>query len=272
MKSPEVDLFDIDSAVLAEQRSLVQLDRNAFMLCTAGTVTLVMDGKEYVLRPGDIYIQPAFSQTTVQYYSGDLKAVGGSADFELVLKALEAVSHTQRLTQIRTQPLLSLTREQYARVTRMVRLVRERSAEKSVFAERIAMALTQTLMYELMDAYVSNTPTPAEPHTMSRADMVFTRFLAVLSQHFRREREVGFYASQLNLTPRYFATIIREKSGMSPGGWIARFVIAEAKTLLSNPDVSIKEVSCALNFPNQSFFGRYFRQNTGMSPGEYRKR
>ena len=75
----------------------------------------------------------------------------------------------------------------------------------------------------------------------------------------------------MNLTPRYFATIIREKSGMSPGGWIARFVIAEAKTLLANPDNSVKEVSNRLNFPNQSFFGRYFRQNTGLTPRQYRK-
>lgn len=151
----------------------------------------------------------------------------------------------------------------------MVDLVRQRRNETSVFAERIALALIQILLFELMDAYVANTPSDAA--VQSRADTVFVRFLSVLSQNFRKQREVSFYASEMNLTPRYFATIIREKSGMSPGGWIARFVIAEAKTLLANPDNSVKEVSNRLNFPNQSFFGRYFRQNTGLTPGQYRK-
>ncbi|MBJ2183582.1 MAG: AraC family transcriptional regulator [Muribaculaceae bacterium] len=269
MKPPVVDIFDVDATSITARLSTVHPSQNAFMLCTAGSVTLEMDHSKYVLHPGDLFIYPTLAHITVSSCTPNLQGVGGMADFELVLKALEAVSHTQRLTQIRANPCFSLTAEQFARVLRMVELVRSRRTEASVFADRIVLALTQTLMFEIMDAYVSHTP--AEAQQPSRADTVFMRFLSELSTHFREQREVSFYASRLNLTPRYFATIIREKSGMSPGGWIARFVIAEAKTLLSNPDTSIKEVACALHFPNQSFFGRYFRQNTGMSPGEYRR-
>ncbi|MBJ2166602.1 MAG: AraC family transcriptional regulator [Muribaculaceae bacterium] len=269
MKISEVELFDIDSISAAERLSGLQLDRNAFVLCTAGSITIAFDDKEFTLHPGDIYIYPAFSKKAVRSSSPNFQGFGGAADFELVLKALEAVSHTQHLARIRTQPHVSLTAEQFGRITRMVDLVRQRRNEASVFAERIALALIQILLFELMDAYVANTPSDAA--VQSRADTVFVRFLSVLSQNFRKQREVSFYASEMNLTPRYFATIIREKSGMSPGGWIARFVIAEAKTLLANPDNSVKEVSNRLNFPNQSFFGRYFRQNTGLTPGQYRK-
>ena len=48
------------------------------------------------------------------------------------------------------------------------------------------------------------------------------------------------------------------------------FVITEAKRLLLNPKNSIKEVSVQLNFTEQSFFGRYFKQHVGCSPSEYK--
>lgn len=269
MDTTDIDLYDIDATNIADSLRLEQMDRNAFVLCTAGSVTLDMDTRRYTLHPGDIYLYSAFAQTTVADYTPNVQAVYGAADFEVVLKALEAFSDSQHIIQIRMQPQLSLSAEQFERINRMVGLVRTRRNEPSLFAGHIVMAMTHVLLYEIMDAYMTNIP--AGNVSMSRSDTVFMRFLAMLSQHFRKEREVSFYAGELGLTPRYFATIIREKSGLSPGGWIARFVIAEAKTQLLNPDVSVKEVSNMLNFPNQSFFGRYFRQNTGLTPGEYRK-
>lgn len=270
MQPTDIDLFDIDASNILSGRRHLQMDRNAFLLCTAGSVALDMDNRRYTLHPGDIFLYSAFAHTTVAEYAPNLQAVYGAADFEVVLKALEAFSDSQHIIQIRMQPQISLSAEQFERIYRIVGLVRTRRNEPSLFAGHIVMAMTQVLLYEIMDAYMTNMP--AGNMNLSRSDAVFMRFLALLSQYFRREREVSFYAGELGLTPRYFATIIREKSGMSPGGWIARFVIAEAKTQLLNPDVSVKEVSNILNFPNQSFFGRYFRQNTGLTPGEYRKR
>ena len=72
------------------------------------------------------------------------------------------------------------------------------------------------------------------------------------------------------LTPRYFSTIVREKSGRNALQWIMMFIIAEAKKLLSDPDPSIKEIAETLGFSNQSFFGRYFKQYVGLSPMAFR--
>ena len=265
----QVELSDIDASSAFECRELTQLNRNAFLLCTSGSVRLSLDNKEYRLAAGDLFLYPAFSQFAVISFEQEFKGVLGAADFEHVLKALEAAGQTARLTQIRLNPQISLSKEQFRRIMRMVEIIRLRREETTEFSTRIVHALIQVLLFELMDIYLS--ATPKADATMERSDVVFMRFLSVLSQHFRREREVAFYAGELNLTPRYFATIIRNKSGLSPVGWIARFVIAEAKALLERPDISIKEVAATLNFPNQSFFGRYFKQHAGMAPGEYRR-
>ncbi len=264
-----VALVEIDARSIMQLQQLVQQNQNAFLLCTAGSVVLRMDQKDYTLHPGDVFLFPAYSLTAVVDHSDNLQGVCGVADFELVLQALEAVSDISQLSQIRVRPMISLTEQQFGRISRMIECVRIRRQEESVFGSSIVLALISVLLYELMDAYVSNSP--GESVAKSRADSVFLHFLTLLSRDFRTQREVSYYASLMGLTPRYFATIIRDKSGISPGAWISRFVIAEAKTLLANPNVSIKQVAAALNFPNQSFFGRYFRQNTGMAPGEYRK-
>lgn len=75
-----------------------------------------------------------------------------------------------------------------------------------------------------------------------------------------------------HITPRYFSAIIKEKTGDSALQWIVRMVITEAKQLLEESDLSIKEIADQLNFPTQSFFGKYFKQYVGVSPKEYRNK
>ena len=70
----------------------------------------------------------------------------------------------------------------------------------------------------------------------------------------------NFYARMQHITPRYFSAIIKEKTGDSALQWIVRMVITEAKQLLEESDLSIKEIADQLNFPTQSFFGKYFKQ------------
>ena len=71
---------------------------------------------------------------------------------------------------------------------------------------------------------------------------------------------------------RYFSAVIKEKSGSTALQWIVQMVITEAKQLLENSDLTIKEIATKLNFPTQSFFGKYFKQYVGVSPKEYRNK
>lgn len=74
-----------------------------------------------------------------------------------------------------------------------------------------------------------------------------------LYRFYRKERDVTFYAGLQHLSPRYFSTIVKEKSGSSASQWIIQMVITEAKQLLETSDLSIKEIATQLNFPTQSF-------------------
>ena len=87
----------------------------------------------------------------------------------------------------------------------------------------------------------------------------------------RSERSVKFYADQLCLTPKHLSGVVKEVSGKTVGEWIDELVILEAKALLNSSSMNIQEIADRLNFANQSFFGKYFKHYTGMSPKEYRK-
>ncbi len=112
--------------------------------------------------------------------------------------------------------------------------------------------------------------TKYEKSVKNRSEEYFHRFVQLLSENYKRERTLGFYADELCITPKYLTTLIKKVSGRSASEWIDSYVVLEAKNLLRYTSMSIQEVAYELNFPNQSFFGKYFKHQTGYSPSAYK--
>ena len=122
---------------------------------------------------------------------------------------------------------------------------------------------------DILTHYLTEHPEVDSP-IHNRAEEYFRQFTELLGEHYKHERSVGFYARQLCITPKYLTTLIKRISGKSVSEWIDNYVILEAKTLLKYSNMSVQEISYQLNFPNQSFFGCYFKRLTGMSPSQYK--
>ncbi|MGM9842202.1 MAG: helix-turn-helix domain-containing protein [Candidatus Limisoma sp.] len=268
IEDPKIELFDVDKENAQAQNMLICLERNGFLLCRRGYIVLKIDDKTFTVKAGDLYIYTAFSQTYVEDFSDDLEGIAGTADFDFVLSSLESISNTQSHVYIRFHPCVTLSPEQFKRIEQLALSIRMRKDIESPLSLSIVSALVAAFCYEIVDAFISNTPVPLVQQT--RKDKMFQKFLIALYQNYSTHRDVKFYADLLNLTPRYFSTLIRQVSGRTPIDWISLFVVIEAKRLLSNPNISIKEVANRLNFSEQSFFGRYFKQYTGYSPSEYK--
>ncbi len=104
----------------------------------------------------------------------------------------------------------------------------------------------------------------------TREDAYFQQFMHHLREHYRQERKIGFYANKVCVSAKYLSSIVCSVSGYSPSHWIDECVITEAKNLLKFSTMSVQEISNELNFPTQSYFGRYFKKHTGMTPRTYR--
>jgi AraC-like DNA-binding protein len=104
----------------------------------------------------------------------------------------------------------------------------------------------------------------------SRADEIVSGFLKCVQENYREHRELGFYADQLGLSLKYMSHVIYEKTGRHPSKWIKDYVILEAKTMLRSGRYSIQQIAEELHFPNQSFFGKYFKETVGVSPKKWK--
>jgi YesN/AraC family two-component response regulator len=139
----------------------------------------------------------------------------------------------------------------------------------SPYRRETVQHLIISLLYNLKYTY-EQTRT-ATPLRLSRQEEIFRRFIALVNEHSKQERSVDFYAGKLCLTPHYLSTVIREASGQTVMQWINQSVILEAKVLLKHSNLLIFQISDELNFPNPSFFSKFFKRITSMTPAEYQR-
>ena len=99
----------------------------------------------------------------------------------------------------------------------------------------------------------------------------FCDFLSLLNEQHRTERSVQYYADHLHITPKYLSNIIRKYTGLTASQAIDQYVIFAIKQTLYRNEHNIKKISEEYNFQSQSFFGRYFKRITGLSPNAYLK-
>lgn len=99
---------------------------------------------------------------------------------------------------------------------------------------------------------------------------IVANFLELVQHHYREQRLIQFYAGKLCITPKYLSKLVKEHTGRAAADWIEQHVIIEARAMLQSSDMSIQQIATSLNFPNQSFFGKYFKRATGVSPKQYR--
>ena len=175
--------------------------------------------------------------------------------------------------QFGSLPCMELTHAESQSLRSFISMVeQELKGSETDFSSEIIGGLIAATIYKVGDIlthYLTEHPEVDSP-IHNRAEEYFRQFTELLGEHYKHERSVGFYARPLCITPKYLTTLIKRISGKSVSEWIDNYVILEAKTLLKYSNMSVQEIAYYLNFPNQSFFGSYFKRNAGMSPSQYK--
>ena len=175
--------------------------------------------------------------------------------------------------QFGSLPCMELTHAESQSLRSFISMVeQELKGSETDFSSEIIGGLIAATIYKVGDIlthYLTEHPEVDSP-IHNRAEEYFRQFTELLGEHYKHERSVGFYARQLCITPKYLTTLIKRISGKSVSEWIDNYVILEAKTLLKYSNMSVQEIAYYLNFPNQSFFGSYFKRKAGMSPSQYK--
>ena len=105
----------------------------------------------------------------------------------------------------------------------------------------------------------------------SREQTIFDRFIQLVNQHCSEQHHLGYYASRLCLSERYLSTAVRQASGTTAKDWIDRALVTRIKIELRHTDKSAALIAEEMHFTNPSFFAKYFKRLTGLTPLEYKK-
>ncbi len=286
MKEEKVTILELEGGevnILNAEKESVKLTKTGLFLCKTGSVTLTIDGTEYQMHKGSIIVYFSYSTLHIKSHTSNLKGTLIGANLETIQPMLYNVSNFNALFIIKQAPYQEVSEAQYKALTQHIALLKdvagkvrfeqENPAQGSnqpviEIARKQAELLSYSLMLEVLQCYTDVTPTN---RAFSRKDEVLQKFVTQLYRHYRTQHEVSFYAEQQFLTTRYFSTIIKECSGKSPTQWIATALLVEARNLLLHTNMTIKEISDALTFPNQSYFGKWFKNLTTLSPLDFRK-
>ena len=108
------------------------------------------------------------------------------------------------------------------------------------------------------------------PEGVNKAQRTLARFRRLVQKHASSERNIGFYARRLQLTPHYLCAVIKKTSGQTVMDWVNAEVIREAKDLLLSGELRTQEVARELNFPDHASFTKFFKRETGLTPQAFR--
>lgn len=240
---------------------------------TEGETSVSFNLHEFRLKKDSMFIftpKNILQVNSQQYFKADVIAI--SPDFMRRIN-IDIKNMMPLFLKFVENPTLALTPEESRSMRGMIaQIERETRGPETHFSIDIVSGLIAATIYKVGDImyhYLAEHP-EGQNNSHNRAEEYFKQFTHLLGEHFREERSVGFYARQLCITPKYLTTLIKRISGQSVSEWIDNYVILEAKTLLKYSTMSIQEIAYYLNFPNQSFFGSYFKRNTGMSPSQYK--
>jgi len=275
LQGPETNSIDTDLFLFSNPLLLpafdfpVKMDIPLTILCSRGAIKASINLKDYTIEAPALFI--VASGQIVQYQSVSEDFTGF---FMLMSKKFLADLLTgprERLPvffSVIDNPLVQLTADDLVSVTDFYMMLQKVIRQTgNPYRLETVRHLVQAMFYNTGYKFHKI----SDSSTKTKHEILMEVFINLVKAHFKKEREVGFYAAKLKLTPKYLSKLIRDNSNKSVNDWLNDYVILEAKALLKSTDMNIQQISDVLNFPSQSFFGKYFKRLAGVSPKEYRK-
>ena len=240
-------------------------------LCQQGTATYDIDTRQQTVKPGDLlFISEGHIVNNYQASSdfSCLCILVSTAYYHSFVQNVKNVSSLLLFSM--NNPVVALTPREIEVYTKYYRVIGEKIQDtKHHYQDELVKTWLLAMFYDMSN--VIWRVERNEKKAQSRADVVFSRFIRLLEEHYRKERRVSWYAKQLAITPKYLSETVKEVSKRTPNDWIDHYVVLEIRVLLKNSTKSIKEITEELHFPNQSFLGKYFKEHVGVSPLAYRR-
>lgn len=247
----------------------IRLNVFIMLCCIGGTSEIEINLKKYTLSSGDILIIQ--NRQIVQVVSKEnIKCLAFVVSPDFMEKVAPIREKLMNLfLRVADNPVLNVKQEELMEMKNFYfLLLKWINMDENPNKVEIIHGLAYSILFylgSLISKYV-----PFETRKITRKEEILKDFLKILNENYKEEKSVSFYADNLCINPKHLTNVIKEMTGKTAGQWIDDYVILEAKMLLKNTNLSVSQIAQSLNFSNQSFFGKYFKQHVGISPAVYR--
>ena len=239
------------------------------ILCRSGEMKFDAVGKTFTAGPGDLVIWQMTTAISHVRYSADF-----DADFVLISNPFlnlynpEQVWATKGYVYIKSHPVFHLENDEWDVIEADFEQFRHRIHSRfDLFYEDKVGRVFQLLLMDMWGIYSREMEKMDTDETSAR---IFMKFLCLVQQNCRAQREVAWYADRLCVTPKYLSAICQKITGKSASYWIEYYTLHEILLLLNNPDLTLTDVTDRMHFPAPPMLTRYFKRATGRTPSEYR--
>jgi AraC-like DNA-binding protein len=239
-------------------------------LCTKGSIRYRMNTQEVTVHAGEMLVVSERHVIDGYQPSKDMEGLCIMMSVDFFHEIIKSVHDVSSLFVVaRMQPVMKLEDDEIETFKEYFQVVRQKIIDNhNHFRKDLIRTLMLAMFYDVGNVIyrVKNFD-----ESLRRSEKVFTNFLKMVEENCRKERRVAWYAQQQNITPKYLSEAVKRVSGRTAVEWIENYVTMELRVLLKNSTKTIKEIANEMNFPNQSFLGKYFREHVGVTPSEYRK-
>ncbi len=262
-----------NSAPLSPESVQIQSKTDISILCTHGEAIIKIAFRSYVIKPGTLCIILAKNIFEPVYTSYDFRGILAAFDRSFSNSMSYGATGIMNIfNTLRSKPLFPLSDSELSEILElygsMGRVLKEKEKPYRLNILRAYLSILHFIMVPI----INKKGEVCIQTRLSRREEIFTKFLSIVEDNYKMERSIKFYADKLCLTPKYLSSVVFAASKRLAGEWINDYVMLEAKAMLRTKNLSIQQISDMLNFPNQSFFGKFFKRHAGISPKEYRKK
>lgn len=241
-------------------------------LCKNGYVRIAMDKQEHHFVKGELMVILPKQMVYIKDQSVDFLMDYFILSQFMIDDVLSGISRFSPLffIHMRKKLFLRLDKSEIYRYSEYYDLMNSRAISADCIFQREYIVSALRLFY--LDLYNSfkNSILSINSTPDSRKEKLTYEFFLLILNHYKENREITFYATQLSITPKYLSRVIKEVSGRSAKDWLVEYIVLEIKSLLNNTSLNIQEITIEANFSTQASLGRFFKKHTGVSPSQYR--
>ena len=239
-----------------------------FLLCFQGTCSITVHLTQYTMKKGTLLILLPDLYFQILEQSDDCKFIFAGFATELVRSSSLFSKSIEYTPFIFEKPVLQLDKKAFDLMYSYLRIIiKARNISNNIVTQEQA-ALTFTQLILGLGNLIKNGKSVNQQY--NRNQEIVKELVRTVVMNYHTERNVSFYADKMHLSPQHLSTTIKKITGKTLTDIISSFIINDAKAKLKSTEMTIQEIAYSLNFPDISFFGKYFKRYTGMSPKQYR--